>query len=68
MTLSKGIKEYSTYTDSLKLNISHYLQNLNFNMNSVGTTYLSEMILYNFNHNNSYNLKMLIHKVASTNN
>lgn len=38
------IKKHSTYMDSLKLSIFFYMQKLNFNMNSIGTVYLSEMI------------------------
>lgn len=64
----REIKKHSTHIDSLKLSIFNYLQKLNFNMNSIGTVYLSEMILLNYNHNSSYNLKTLIHKVSSQKN
>lgn len=62
------IKVNSTYIDSLKLSIFNYMQKLNFNMNSIGTIYLSEMILLNYTINSSCSLKTLIHKVAIRNN
>ena len=62
------IKKYSTYMDALKLSIFNYMQKFNFNMNSIGTIYLSEMILLNYTTNNSSSLKTLIHKVALKNN
>lgn len=60
----REIKKYSTYMDSLKVSVFNYLQRLNFNMNSIGTIYLAEMILMDYNNKSSYNLKSLIHKIS----
>lgn len=62
------IKKNSTSTDSLKLSVYNYMQKFNFNMNSIGTIYLSEMILLNHFNSNSCSLKSLMHKIALQNN
>ena len=64
----REIKKYSTYMDTLKLSIFNYLQKLNFNMNSISTIYLSEMILMNRTSRSSYNLKTLIYKISKEKN